>query len=38
MQEHLKYYFMTLEIAADKDKDYIQEKYEAGAGHIAEIY
>ena len=26
MQEHLKYYFMTLENAADKDKDYIQEK------------
>ena len=25
MQEHLKYYFMTLENAADKDKDYIQE-------------
>ena len=24
MQEHLKYYFMTLENAADKDKDYIQ--------------
>ena len=37
MQEHLKYYFMTLENAADKDKDYIQEKYEAVAGHIAEI-
>lgn len=35
MQEHLKYYFMTLENAADKD--YIQEKYEAVAGHIAEI-
>ncbi len=28
----LKYYFMTLENAADKDKDYIQEKYEAVAG------
>ena len=37
MHEHLKYYFMTLENAADKDKDYIQEKYEAVAGHIAEI-
>ncbi len=37
MQEHLKYYFVTLENAADKDKDYIQEKYEAVAGHIAEI-
>ena len=36
MQEHLKYYFMTLENAADKDKVYIQEKYEAVAGHIAE--
>lgn len=25
MQEHLKYYFMTLENAADKDKDYIRK-------------
>lgn len=37
MQEHLKYYFMTLENAAEKDKDYIQKKYEAVAEHIAEI-
>ena len=37
MQEHLKYYFMTLENAAEKDKDYIKKKYEAVAEHIAEI-
>ena len=27
MPEHLKYYFETLEDAAEKDKEYIQKKY-----------
>ena len=29
MPEHLKYYFETLEDAAEKDKKYIKNKYEA---------
>ena len=47
MPEQIEYYFSTLEDAADKDKEYIKrkyaavlektEKYEAVAGHIAEI-
>ena len=31
MPSHLKYYFDTLEDAAEKDKQYIQKKYEAGS-------
>ena len=37
MQEHLKYYFMTLENAADKDKDYIKRKYAAVLEKTEEI-
>ena len=37
MPEHLKYYFETLEDAADKDKEYIQKKYEAVVAHVPEI-
>ena len=35
MPEHLKYYFETLEDAAEKDKEYIQKKYEAVVAHRA---
>ena len=34
MPEHLKYYFETLEDAADKDKEYMQKKYEAVVAHV----
>ncbi len=37
MPEHLRYYFETLENAAEKDRKYIQEKYEAVAAHVPEI-
>ena len=37
MPEHLKYYFETLEDAAEKDKEYIQKKYEAVVSHVPEI-
>lgn len=37
MPDHLKYYFEMLEDAADKDKKYIQEKYEAVVRHVPEI-
>ena len=37
MPEHLKYYFDTLEDAAEKDKQYIQKKYEAVVSHVPEI-
>ena len=37
MPEHLKYYFETLEDAAEKDKEYIQKKYEAVVAHVPEI-
>ena len=38
MPEHLKYYFETLEDAAEKDKKYIQNKYEAVVSRVPEIY
>ncbi len=37
MPDHLKYYFEMLEDAADKDKKYIQEKYEAVVSRVPEI-
>lgn len=37
MPEHLKLYFEGLEHATDKDKEYIQKKYEAVAERIPEI-
>ena len=37
MPENLNYYFETLEDAKEKDKQYIQNKYEAILSHIEEI-
>ena len=37
MPEHLKYHFETMEDAAEKDKEYIQKKYEAVVAHVPEI-
>ena len=37
MPSHLKSYFDTLEDAAEKDKQYIQKKYEAVVSHVPEI-
>ena len=37
MPEHLNYYFETLEDAAEKDKKYIQNKYEAVVSRVPEI-
>ena len=37
MPSHLKYYFDILEDAAEKDKQYIQKKYEAVVSHVPEI-
>ena len=37
MPDHMKYYFEMLDDAGDKDKKYIQEKYDAAAEHIPEI-
>ena len=37
MPAHVKYYFETLEDADEKDKEYIQKKYEAVVEHIGEI-
>ena len=37
MPEHLKYYFETLEDAAEEDKQYIQNKYEAVVSRVPEI-
>ena len=37
MLEHLKYYFETLEDAAEEDKQYIQNKYEAVVSRVPEI-
>lgn len=37
MPERLKNYFELLEDAADKDKEYIQKKYEAVAAKVPEI-
>lgn len=37
MPDHLKYYFETLEDAKDRDKKYIQGKYEAVVRHVPEI-
>ena len=37
MPELLKYYFEMLDDAAEKDKKYIQEKYEAVVSHVPEI-
>ncbi len=37
MSEHLKYYFETLDDASDKEKEYIQKKYEAVVSRIPEI-
>ncbi len=37
MPDHLKNYFETLEDAADKDKEYIQKKYEAVVAQVPEI-
>ncbi len=37
MPDHLKYYFEMLDDAAEKDKKYIQEKYEAVVSHVPEI-
>lgn len=37
MPEHVKLYVDSLESAAEKDKEYIQKKYEAVMSHIPEI-
>lgn len=37
MPENVKYYFETIEDAREKDKQYIQSKYEAIVSHIEEI-
>ena len=37
MPEHLQYYFESLDDAAERDKEYIQKKYEAAAAKIPEI-
>lgn len=37
MPEHVKLYVDSLEDASDKDKDYIQKKYEAVVSHVPEI-
>ncbi len=37
MPEHLKLYFDHLENAADKDKEYIENKYKAVAEKVSEI-
>lgn len=37
MPDHLKYYFEMLDDAAEKDKKYIQEKYEAVVSRVPEI-
>lgn len=37
MPEHLKYYFETLDDAEEKDRKYIQDKYEAVASRVTEI-
>ena len=37
MPDHLKYYFETLEDAEDRDKKYIQGKYEAVVRHVPEM-
>ena len=37
MPEHLKYYFETLEDAAEEDKQYIQNKYEAVVSRVPEM-
>ena len=37
MPDHLKYYFEMLDDAAEKDKKYIQGKYEAVVSHVPEI-
>ena len=37
MPEHVKLYVDSLEAATDKDKDYIQKKYEAVVTHVPEI-
>ena len=34
MPEHLQYYFESLDDAAERDKEYIQKKYEAAAAKI----
>ena len=37
MKEHLKLYFESLEDASDKEKEYIQKKYEAVVSRVPEI-
>lgn len=37
MEENMNYYFETLEDAEEKDKQYIQNKYEAVVSHTEEI-
>ena len=37
MKEHLKLYFESLEDASDKEKEYIQKKYEAVVSRVSEI-
>ena len=37
MPEHVKLYCESLEGAADKDKEYIQKKYEAVVSHVPAI-
>lgn len=37
MPDHLKYYFETLDDASNKDKEYIQKKYEAVVSRMPEI-
>lgn len=37
MPEHVQYYFETIEDAKEKDREYIQKKYEAVLSHVEEI-
>lgn len=37
MPDHLHYYFETVEDTKDKEREYIQKKYEAVSAHVEEI-
>ena len=37
MPEHLQYYFETIDNVKEKDREYIQKKYQAVSSHVEEI-
>lgn len=37
MPEHLQYYFETIDNVKEKDREYIQKKYQAASSHVEEI-